>query len=99
MKLKLTSKLPTKVGYYWYCNFGEHTPVVLEVTRDHESRKLWAHNEEFCFEIQKVNLKQVIKENQEMEMEKVDGHHHGEELWCYIPNPYVENKQVEPDSY
>ncbi len=99
MKLELTSKLPTKPGYYWYCNFGEHTPTVVEVTRDYPTQTLWAHNEEFCFQIKKVNLKQVIKENKELEIEKVDGHHPGEEMWCYIPNPFLGNKQVEPDSY
>ena len=99
MKLKLTRKQPTKPGYYWYCNFGEHSPVVLEVTRDYTTKKLYAQNEEFCFEIRKVNLKEVAKDNKEVGLTKVDGHWHGEDMWCPIPNPFVGEKQVNPSCY
>jgi hypothetical protein len=101
MKLIMTRDLPNKVGFYWYCNFGEHTPVVLEVTRDYSTKKLWASNEEFGFQIKKVNLIKNAKQCRELEMEKKDGFWYGEELWCYIPNPFLPGGeiQVEPDSY
>ena len=99
MKLIMTNKLPDKVGYYWYCNFGEHTPVILEVTK--EGNKFYAQDEEFCFEIKKQNLEKLAKENAKYELEMQDGHHYGEELWCYIPNPFLPDgkTQVEPSYY
>ena len=99
MTMELTNKLPDKEGYYYWTNFGEHTPVILEVTRDYDTRKLWAQDEEFCFEIKKVNRKKVIAECKELGLEPIDGHYHGEELWCYIPNPFVGKKQVKPSCY
>ena len=54
MKLIFTKKKPTKEGYYYYyCNFGEHTPCVLKVDIDYSdsNKALWASNEEFCFKI------------------------------------------------
>lgn len=39
-RLKFTRNVPDKEGYYYFTNFGEHTPVVLEVTR--EGKKWWA---------------------------------------------------------
>lgn len=101
MKLIMTRDLPKKVGFYWYCNFGEHTPVVLEVTQDYTSKKFWAQNEEFCFEINHQDLRKIKKDNEKYGLEKVDGFYHGEQLWCHIPNPYLPGgeTQVEPDSY
>lgn len=88
MNLTLTSKLPNKPGYYWYCNFGEHTPTIVEVTKDFS-----AQNEEFCFEIKREKFKRDEKL-------KVDGYYYGQELWCYIPNPFLPNgKQVKPNCY
>jgi len=43
--------MPTKEGYYWYCDFGEHTPCILKVTK--EGRYFWAQNQEFSFVIKK----------------------------------------------
>lgn len=101
LQLVFSRTLPTKPGFYWYTNFGEHTPVVLQVTRDHSSGKLWAQNEEFCFQVRAVNVEKNKAECQKLEMEPVDGFYHGEELWAYIPNPWLPNKkkQVTPDSY
>lgn len=99
MKLTLTRDIPRKEGFYWYCNFGEHTPTILKVHKS--DGRWWAQNEEFTFEISKQNRKKIIKECKELELEPIDGFYHGEELWCYIPNPYLPNgkEQVEPDSY
>lgn len=96
MKLKFTKKLPNKPGFYWYTNFGEHTPVVLEVSRDYGTQKLFASNEEFSFEIRKQKSRKLDEGE-----EYVEGKFkHGDELWCYIPNPCLPNgKQVEPDYY
>jgi hypothetical protein len=93
MKLQFTKILPKKPGYYWWTNFGEHTPVVLEVKRDYNDGGLWASNEEFAF---KVGRAKFEKDKEMM----VGGYYYGEELWCYIPNPHLPNgEQVEPDSY
>lgn len=101
MKLIMTRDLPKKPGFYWFCNFGEHTPVVLEVVKDYSSGKLYAQNEEFSVEVRHQDLRKIAKECRELGMEKKDGFWHGEHLWCYIPNPYLPGGeiQVEPDSY
>jgi hypothetical protein len=90
--MKFTHKLPTKEGYYWWTNFGEHTPTIVEVRRDYSSMKLWATNEEFSFVVEKAKFK---KDKDMM----VDGHYFGEEMWCYIPTPTLNGKRVAPDSY
>ena len=99
MKLTLTRDIPTEPGFYWYCNFGEHTPTILEVTRC--DGKLWAQDEEFCFKVEKQNREKVIKEAKELEMEPVDGFYYGEQLWCRVPNPFLPDgdKPLKPGCY
>lgn len=96
--MKFTKKLPNKEGYYYYCSFTEHTPCVLYVSK-HEGR-FYAQNEEFCFVVEKDDLKKLKDENEEVGLEKVDGYYHGEQLWCYIPCPDLPNgKKTTPDCY
>jgi hypothetical protein len=93
--MKFTPKIPNKTGYYWYCNFGEHTPTILRVTKDYSSRKLWASDEEFSFPVKKEK-KRKLDEGEEL----IDGYAHGEELWCYIECPTLPNgKKLEPSCY
>jgi hypothetical protein len=107
MKLIFTSDPPTKTGYYWWTNFGEHTPTVVEVTQDYSTKKFWAANAEFCFEIKTSSSEQQelpLAEDDEEDIREKDGsekYKHGDELWCYIPNPYLPSgeKQIKPDSY
>lgn len=102
MKLIFTEELPTKPGFYWYCNFGEHTPVVLEVSPDYSTKTLWAYNEEFAFEIKPPDPQQDLPLEEEEEDELIEGkYRYGDQLWCYIPNPFLPGgkKQVEPDCY
>lgn len=49
--MEMTKKLPKEAGYYWYCDFGEHTPCVLEVTK--HRKQLYAQNEEFSFRVKR----------------------------------------------
>lgn len=103
MKLIFTEKLPTEEGFYWWTNFGEHTPTILEVTRDCISGKLWAADEEFAFEIKKPNPQQELALPEEVDPDefKEGKYRYGDELWCRIPNPFLPGgkKQVEPDCY
>lgn len=48
--MQLTKKLPTEPGYYWWTDFGEHTPTILRVTK--EGGKLYASNEEYSFKVE-----------------------------------------------
>jgi hypothetical protein len=93
MQFKMTSKLPTKEGYYWWTNFGEHTPCILEVRRC--GKDLWAEGGEYGFKVERPKL---TKEDKDPDM-MVDGHYFGEELWCPIPNPVINGREVEPSSY
>jgi hypothetical protein len=54
-RLEMINTIPDSIGFYWYTDKGEHTPCVLEVTR--AKGKLWANNEEFCFQITKKDCK------------------------------------------
>ena len=47
--MKMTRKIPKKEGYYWFTNFGEHTPVILYVERN--GNGFYASDEEFSFQI------------------------------------------------
>ena len=104
--MKFSKKLPDKPGFYWYCNFGEHTPVVLEVKKDYSTKgyPLYAFNEEFTIKIERgPSKKSLIADHVAMFKEKpetCDGYLYGEELWCYIPCPTLPNgKKCSPDCY
>jgi hypothetical protein len=90
MKLNFTSELPKELGFYWWTNFGEHTPCVVEVTR--EGGTLYAEGHEYSFRVSKPKI------DKDPEM-MVNGHYYGEEMWCRIPNPRLEGKEVKPNSY
>lgn len=110
MKIVFTKQRPTKEGFYWWTNFGEHTPCVLHVTRDYSSGDkgdLYASNGEYEFQIRKPTEEeqQELKLEQEdddfVEKDGKDTYKYGDELWCYIPPPFLPNetKQVKPDCY
>jgi hypothetical protein len=103
-RLVFTKKLPTKEGYYWWTNFGEHTPTILRVDRDYTTKTLWASDEEFCFEIKaptKKEIDELEKDREEDDWREVGGFKYGDELWCYIPSPFLPGgkKQLKPDCY
>ena len=89
---KFTHTIPTKPGFYWYTNFGEHTPTVLRVSKDYSTGKLYAADEEFAFEV----TQEKFDKDPEL---KVDGHYYGESMWCAIPVPTLDGKQIEADCY
>lgn len=93
-ELKFTRNVPDKKGYYYFTNFGEHTPVILEVTR--EGKKWWAQDCEFCFEIKPITREQVLKEL-DTDAQPIDGYYNGEEMWCYIPMPVLPNGKTPSD--
>ena len=87
-ELYFSHKLPDREGYYWWTDFGEHTPTIVYVSKEKDG--FAAQNEEFCFVVSKV----VPKE------QRVDGDNYSDELWCYIPNPILPTCEiVEPKSY
>jgi hypothetical protein len=107
MKLKFTKSLPDKEGYYWWTNFGEHTPCILRVTKKYNQRGFDAYNEEYSFSIEpppeqlELGINESIDEDSIVEKDGEDTYKHGDELWCYIPPPFLPNntKQVTPDCY
>ena len=90
--MKFTHKLPTKPGFYWWTNFGEHTPTILRVGRCSVSRKLYAFDEEFHFEVKKAKFDKDPET-------KRDGHYYGEEMWCEIPVPTLDGNTIEADCF
>lgn len=107
MKLIFTKELPTEEGFYFWTNFGEHTPTVLEVSKNYSDNSLYASNGEYSFKIKKsspqqeLNLIENINEDDIREKDGNDCYKYGDELWCKIPNPYLPSgdRQVEPDCY
>lgn len=91
--MKFTHDIPTRPGYYYWTNFGEHTPTVLFVERS--GGKLYASGGEFSFPVKKVKLSKEDKDPELM----VDGHYYGEEMWCPIEMPTMDGKVIEPDCY
>ena len=101
MKLVFTEELPTEPGYYWWTNFGEHTPTIVEVKEDYRDGGLWADNGEFQFKIETPDPQKNLELGDEDD-EPVEGKYkYGDELWCRIPNPCLPGgkKQVEPSCY
>ena len=89
---KFTHALPKKPGFYWWTNFGEHTPTILRVTKDYNTDKLYANDEEFSFLVEKEKF------DKDREM-KVDGHYYGEHMWCEITVPTLDGKEIKADCY
>jgi len=105
MKLKFTKSLPNKEGFYWWTNFGEHTPCILRVIRC-EGEGFSAYNEEYSFDIAcpnqlELSINEPIDDDDIVEKDGNDVYKFGDELWCYIPPPFLPNetKQVKPDCY
>lgn len=97
MKLKLTYDIPDSPGYYYWTNFGEHTPTILKVKRSGD--KFIASNDEYEFVVEPCNIKKVIKEAKEFGIEPMDGHYYGEEMWAKIPELTLDEKVISPDCY
>jgi len=96
--MKFSRKLPNKEGYYWWTNFGEHTPTILYVEK--EGRKFYASNDEFGFWVKKINRQELIEKNKELELEPIDGFQYGDELWRLIECPALPNgKKIKPSCY
>lgn len=91
-ELKFTHKLPERPGFYWWTNFGEHTPTIVEVKKHHGSDKLYAFNEEFSFGVEKEKFD---KDPDTLR----DGHYYGEEMWCEIPVPTLDGKKIHAGCY
>ena len=101
MKLIFTEELPKEPGFYWWTNFGEHTPTVLEVKKDTDGA-LWADNGEYTFKIEPPDPQKEMELFGDEEDPPVEGKYKfGDELWCRIPNPYLPNrkKQVKSSCY
>lgn len=106
MKLLFTKTLPDKEGYYWWTNFGEHTPCILRVTKKYDGG-FYATNEEFLITIEPpppqldLPLDEAIDPDDIRECDGNVVYKYGDELWCYIPPPFLPNeiKQVTPDCY
>lgn len=105
MKLIFTKELPDKPGYYWWTNFGENTPCILRVEKDYTSGRFYAQNGEYDFYIDpppsQLELPLKIKDEDIREQDGHDKYQYGDDLWCYIPSPYLPrgNKQISPNSY
>lgn len=99
--MKWTKQPPKKAGYYWWCNFREHTPTILKVGRS--GKELWADNGEYCFEVSKKPAKPYPLEDFESEEEREkmattfggQKFYMGEELWCEIPKPELNGETIE----
>lgn len=107
MKLQFTKSLPDKEGYYWWTNFGEHTPCILRVTKKYNGQGFDAYNKEYSFSINpppaqlELSIDEPIDVDDIRERDGDDVYKYGDELWCYIPTPFLPNgtKQVTPDCY
>jgi hypothetical protein len=98
--MKFTHKIPTKPGYYWWTNFGEHTPTIVQVTKEYTTGQLYADNGEYSFPIKKIDMKKIIADCKKHDMEPVDGHYYGEQMWSSrIEVPLMDGKKIEADCY
>ena len=101
MKLNLTYDIPDSPVYYYWTNFGEHTPTILHVELlDKEgSKQFYASNEEFQFWVKPCDLKKAIEKAKKYGCIPVDGHYHGEQMWAKIPDLMLDGKSISPNCY
>jgi hypothetical protein len=99
--MKMTIQPPTKPGYYWWTNFGEHTPTIMNVTK--HGRGLYASNGEYEFVVEKEP--EVITEPEDEYDEVVMtidgiGYYHGSCFWAGpIELPELGGETLQPDSF
>lgn len=100
-ELVFTEELPDKPGFYWWTNFGEHTPCVLSVTQDYSSKRFYASNGEYEFFIEpKEEMTQAEMFDEGDDEPNKDGYKYDTQMWCYIPCPILPNGiQPTPDCY
>ena len=97
MNLEFTYDIPDSPGYYYWTNFGEHTPTILKVERHGDS--FYAYNEEYSFTVQPLDMKKVMENVEKYQFEPIDGHYHGEEMWAKIPEVTLDGQVIKPNSY
>jgi len=95
---------PTGEGYYWWTNFGEHTPTIMRVTRSHSRDKsLYADNGEYNFPIDSEPNIQTTPEGEDEEpVITIDGvdYYYGTDMWSKaIELPEINGEFILPDSF
>jgi hypothetical protein len=98
MAIKLTPAKPKKEGYYWWTNFGEHTPTVVEVKKESDG-SLWADNGEYFFQIEDHKDQLDLFPREVVYEVGRTKYYEGDELWGYIENPQIGKEQIEPNSF
>ena len=102
----MTLNPPKGTGYFWWTNGGEHTPTILRVERNHYTKKLYADNGEYSFE---VKNKPEIGNNDDGLWEEEDfafihegkKYLYGTQLWSENPIelPEIDGEFVKIDSF
>ena len=101
--MKMTFNPPTGAGYFWWSNFGEHTPTILRVTRSYSNAKLYADNGEYSFEVRpEPEIYTAPQYEDDEPVINIDGvdYYYGTSMWSSaIELPEINGEFVLPDSY
>ena len=99
--MKMTPNPPKGEGYFWFCNFCEHTPTILKVERS--CGRLYADNGEYNFIVDKQPDVRTEKEYDDEEPSvTIDGidYYSGSCFWSScIELPEINGEFILPDSY
>ena len=100
--MKWTREPPKKAGHYWWTNFSEHTPTILEVRK--YNGRLYAEDIEYSFEVPKKPSEPTPFEDYLDEGEDPEDYatvfggekfYMGESLWCEISRPELNGEIIE----
>jgi len=101
--MKMTPQPPTGTGYFWWTNFGEHTPTIMRVTRSYSDNLLYADNGEYSFPIDpNPELCTEPEDEDDEPVVTIDGvsYYYGSSFWSnVIELPEINGEFVLPDSY
>ena len=100
--MKMTPQPPTGEGYFWWTNFGEHTPTIMRVKRSYRDKKLYADDGEYSFEIDPEPQVVTKPEDKDEPVIKIDGvdYYYGTCFWSScIELPEINGEFVLPSCY
>ena len=99
----MISDLPTEEGYYYWTNFGEHTPTVMHV-REYDG-ELYATDGEYDFKIEPPEPQLELKLDDD-DFEEDDytvigdcKYSPNDELWGKIPMPMINGQIFKPSCF
>jgi len=99
----MTFKAPSGTGYFWWTNFGEHTPTIMRVTRSRGQLYASDGEYEFAFSPGEEEISDTPEDEDDDPVLEIEGkgYYHGTSMWSESPIelPEINGEFIQPDSF